>query len=160
MDPTTVPREAFEAMVADAIDALPEWTAPIVGEIAVLVEDLPRAGEAPPNGLLLGLFRGVPRTAYGGHPAGMLPDTITLYRIPILLVCERRRTCRTGCSRCSDTRSGTPWAWARNGCANSAGTELITARSSQDTLRQVCGPSGDHLALPMIPLLLLVRIGR
>jgi predicted Zn-dependent protease with MMP-like domain len=87
MDPTTVSREAFEGMVVDALDALPDWTAPIMREIAVLVEDQPRPGEAPPNGLLLGLFRGVPRTAYGGHPAGMLPDTITLYRIPILLVC-------------------------------------------------------------------------
>jgi predicted Zn-dependent protease with MMP-like domain len=87
MDPTAVSREAFEAMVVDALDALPDWTAPIMREIAVLVEDQPRPGEAPPNGLLLGLFRGVPRTAYGGHPAGMLPDTITLYRIPILLVC-------------------------------------------------------------------------
>lgn len=89
MDPALVPREAFEAMVTDALDALPDWTAPIVREIAVLVEDLPRDGEAPPNGLLLGLFRGVPRTAYGGHPAGMLPDTITLYRVPILLVCDQ-----------------------------------------------------------------------
>jgi predicted Zn-dependent protease with MMP-like domain len=88
MDPALVSREAFEAMVVDALDALPDWTLPIVREIAVLVEDLPRDGEAPPNGLLLGLFRGVPRTSYGGHPAGMLPDTITLYRIPILLVCE------------------------------------------------------------------------
>lgn len=89
MDPTTIPPAAFEAVVADAMDRLPDWTAPIVREIAVLVEDLPRPGEAPANGLLLGLFRGVPRTSYGGHPAGMLPDTITLYRIPILLDCER-----------------------------------------------------------------------
>jgi len=89
MDPTAVPREAFEAMVVDALDALPEWTAPIVREIAVLVEDLPRQGEAPANGLLLGLYHGVPRTRYGGHPPGTLPDTITLYRIPILLVCEQ-----------------------------------------------------------------------
>jgi predicted Zn-dependent protease with MMP-like domain len=89
MDPALVSREAFEAMVVDALDALPDWTLPIVREIAVLVEDLPRDGEAPADGLLLGLFRGVPRTSYGGHPPGMLPDTITLYRIPILLVCER-----------------------------------------------------------------------
>lgn len=87
MDPTLVPREAFEGMVADAIDRLPEWTAPIVREIAILVEDHPRDGEAPPSGLLLGLFRGIPRTTWGGHPSGMLPDTITLYRVPILLVC-------------------------------------------------------------------------
>jgi predicted Zn-dependent protease with MMP-like domain len=89
MDPMAVPRAAFEAMVVDALDALPDWTAPILSEIAVLVEDHPREGEAPPDGLLLGLFRGVPRTQYGGHPAGMLPDTITLYRVPIVLVCER-----------------------------------------------------------------------
>lgn len=89
MDPAAVSREAFEAMVVDALDALPDWTAAIVGEIAVLVEDQPGEGEAPASGLLLGLFRGVPRTQYGGHPAGTLPDTITLYRIPILLVCER-----------------------------------------------------------------------
>jgi predicted Zn-dependent protease with MMP-like domain len=88
MDPALVTPEAFEAMVVDALDALPDWTRPIVGEIAVLVEDVPRPGEGTPGGLLLGLFRGVPRTSYGGHPAGMLPDTITLYRIPILLVCD------------------------------------------------------------------------
>src|SRR6187549_3593211 len=88
MDPALVTREAFETMVVDALDALPDWTRPIVSEIAVLVEDHPRPDEAPRGGLLLGLFRGVPRTSYGGHPAGMLPDTITLYRIPILLVCD------------------------------------------------------------------------
>ena len=89
MDPSLVDPKDFEGMVSDALDRLPEWTAPIVREIAVLVEDWPRPGEAPENGLLLVLFRGVPRTAYGDRPPGMLPDTITIYRIPVLLVCER-----------------------------------------------------------------------
>ena len=88
MDPALVPREAFEAMVVAALDALPEWIIPIVSEIAVLVEDEQPAAEAKPGVLCLGLFRGVPRTTAGGRVPGTLPDTITLYRVPILLVCR------------------------------------------------------------------------
>lgn len=88
MDPALVPREAFEAMVVAALDALPEWVIPIVSEIAVLVEDEQPAAEAKPGVLCLGLFRGVPRTTAGGRVPGTLPDTITLYRVPILLVCR------------------------------------------------------------------------
>lgn len=88
MDPALVPREAFEAMVVAALDALPEWVIPVVSEIAVLVEDEQPAAEAKPGVLCLGLFRGVPRTSAGGRVPGTLPDTITLYRVPILLVCR------------------------------------------------------------------------
>lgn len=88
MDPALVPREAFEAMVVDALDALPDWIIPIVAEMAILVEDEQPAAEAKAGVLRLGLFRGVPRTTAGGRVAGTLPDTITLYRVPILLVCR------------------------------------------------------------------------
>lgn len=88
MDPALVPREAFEAMVVDALDALPEWIIPIVAEVAVLVEDEQPAAEVEAGVLRLGVFRGVPRTTAGGRVPGTLPDTITLYRVPILLVCR------------------------------------------------------------------------
>ena len=39
MDPSVVPPDTFEAMVLDALDALPDWVMPIVSEIAVSVED-------------------------------------------------------------------------------------------------------------------------
>ncbi len=82
--------EDFEALVRDALDALPDWTAPLLDEIAVLVRDTPLPGTAPPGTSLLGLFRGIPLTAYGGRVPGSMPDTITLYRFPILAVCASR----------------------------------------------------------------------
>ena len=87
MDPAAVPREAFEAFVVDAMDSLPTWVQSVLSEIAVLVEDQQVASERRPGVLLLGLFRGVPRTSHYGRAPGTLPDTITLYRIPIVAVC-------------------------------------------------------------------------
>jgi predicted Zn-dependent protease with MMP-like domain len=88
MDPDLVPPEVFESLVVDALDALPDWIIPIVAEIAVLVEDEQPASEVQPGVLRLGVYRGVPRTTGGGRVPGTLPDTITLYRIPILRVCD------------------------------------------------------------------------
>lgn len=85
MDPSLMPPEEFEPLVVDALDALPDWVIPVVSEIAVIVEDEQSAAEARPGGMLLGIYRGFPRTRYSGRPSGSLPDTITLYRIPILL---------------------------------------------------------------------------
>jgi predicted Zn-dependent protease with MMP-like domain len=89
MNPTAVPLSAFEAMVTDALDSLPDWVARVVSEIAVLVEDEQPESERKPGVLLLGLYRGVPRTTHYGRAPGTLPDTITLYRIPIVEVCAR-----------------------------------------------------------------------
>lgn len=75
----------FDALVIDALDALPVWVLPVVADIAVLVEDEQPAEDATPGVMCLGRYRGVPRTRYGGRPSGSLPDTITLYRIPILI---------------------------------------------------------------------------
>ena len=70
MDPEAVPLEAFEEMVVDALDTLPDWVVPVVAEIAVLVEDEQPVSERKPGVLLLGLYRGVPRTThYGRAPA-------------------------------------------------------------------------------------------
>ena len=87
IDPQLVPREAFESMVADALDSLPDSVAAVLAETVVLVADEPAPGTVPGGVLLLGQYRGVPRTRHGGRVAGTLPDTITLYRLPILRVC-------------------------------------------------------------------------
>lgn len=79
--------DAFEELVRDAMDALPDWTAPFVEEIAVLVRDEPEPGTTRPGTTLLGLFRGIPLTATGGRVPGTIPSTITLYRLPILAAC-------------------------------------------------------------------------
>lgn len=88
VDPELVPMTAFERLVAEALDALPPWIAPIVAEIAVLVENEEEPSRVTPGIRRLGVFRGVPRTRSGGRVPGTLPDTITLYRLPILWSCR------------------------------------------------------------------------
>ncbi len=90
MTPVEMSHSEFEELVRDALDALPEWTAPIVSEIAVLVEDSPAPGSTRPGSTLLGLYRAIPVTGYGGRVPGSIPGTITLYRLPTLWVCARR----------------------------------------------------------------------
>lgn len=70
-------RRRFEDLVADALDALPEEFRSRLENVEVVVEDAPgRAG-------LLGLYQGVPQTKRGGGYFGVLPDKITIYRLPI-----------------------------------------------------------------------------
>lgn len=88
VDPGLVPMAEFERLVAEALDSLPAWIAPIVAEIAVLVEDEEDPSLAAPGTRNLGVFRGIPRTSQGGRVPGTLPDTITLYRLPILRTCK------------------------------------------------------------------------
>jgi predicted Zn-dependent protease with MMP-like domain len=86
----SVTAEEFDAMVVDALDSLPDWVIPIVAEIAVIVEEEQEPSAKRDGVLLLGQYRGVPRTSHYGRPPGSLPDTITLYRAPILAVCGDR----------------------------------------------------------------------
>jgi len=81
----------FERMVGEAIETLPDEVRPVVAEIAILIEDQEPATERRPGRLLLGLYRGIARTRYGNRPSGSLPDTITLYRRPILSVCATKQ---------------------------------------------------------------------
>jgi predicted Zn-dependent protease with MMP-like domain len=71
-------RAAFEDMVAEALDALPEWVLERLENVEVLVEDRPPSRE--PN--LLGRYHGIPLPERRSY-AGVLPDTITLYRSTI-----------------------------------------------------------------------------
>ena len=76
-----VSREAFEELVADAIDSLPPDLAKLTDNVAIFVEDYP-----PPGQNLLGLYQGVPLTKRGFFYAGALPDRITIYRLPVLSI--------------------------------------------------------------------------
>lgn len=81
----------FKALVAEAYDAVPEkWQAGLKN-VALLIEDEPseevRVSEGlQKGGTLLGLYHGVPLTERGAsYGVGeTLPDTITLYRLPIM----------------------------------------------------------------------------
>jgi len=88
VDPDAVPPDAFDELVRDALDQLPDEAAALVAHIAVVVREQPEPGESAPGQLLLGTFRGIAHTRVGGRVPGSLPDVITLYRRPILAVCR------------------------------------------------------------------------
>jgi predicted Zn-dependent protease with MMP-like domain len=72
-------RARFEDLVADALDGLPEWVLERLENVEVIVDERPPRGE--PN--LLGRYHGIPLTRRANY-AGVLPDTITLYRSTIV----------------------------------------------------------------------------
>ena len=70
-----IDHQRFEELVAEALDSLPRWVLERLENVEVLVEERPPPGE--PN--LLGRYYGIPLTRRSNY-AGVLPDTITLYR--------------------------------------------------------------------------------
>lgn len=76
-------RARFEELVADALDAIPHEFAAAMSNVVVLVED-----SDPGNDHLLGLYHGVALTDRTSYYAGVLPDRITIFREPILRICD------------------------------------------------------------------------
>ena len=78
-------RTKFEALVTQALNGLPRPFRERLTNVAVIVEDLPPE-EAETEGLLLGLFHGIPRTeksVFFSSP----PDRIFLYQRNIEAIC-------------------------------------------------------------------------
>ena len=81
-----IPAEEFEQLVEDALETIPQEFARAIDNLAFFVED-----ESPANGPeLFGLYEGVPLTQRGHWYAGVQPDRITIYRLPILRACWSR----------------------------------------------------------------------
>lgn len=84
-------REAFDQLVEEGFEKLPEWVREKISNVAILVEDEPsaedrRLQELPDDATLLGLYKGVPLTERGDlYGVGItMPDTITIYMLPTL----------------------------------------------------------------------------
>ncbi|HEY3007995.1 MAG TPA: metallopeptidase family protein [Micromonosporaceae bacterium] len=77
-------RERFEELVSEALDEVPEELLDLMDNVVILVEDDP----PPEDPDLLGLYEGHALTDRGWNYAGVLPDRITIYRHPILRMCE------------------------------------------------------------------------
>lgn len=73
---------AFENLVADAIDALPDGLVDLLDNVVLMVDD------EHPEEDLLGLYEGIPRTERGDYGGFELPDRITVYRLPLCDMCE------------------------------------------------------------------------
>lgn len=83
-------RIEFEKLVAEGFERLPQWVREKIKNVALLVEDEPSKEDREAEGLgedetLLGLYKGVPLSARGQEygVGATLPDTITLYQLPI-----------------------------------------------------------------------------
>ena len=70
-------RVSFEEQVRAALDQLPAHLADALENVAVVVED-----ENPEDPDLFGLYHGVPLPERG-DTSGLLPDKISIYRIPL-----------------------------------------------------------------------------
>ena len=91
MDPIAAPEDPpdandpFEALVVEALDSLPEAFRQRLGSVAIVIEDEPTADQLASVGApgLLGLYSGVPRTAYGAGEAAVA-SKISIFRGPHL----------------------------------------------------------------------------
>ncbi|MDQ7803918.1 metallopeptidase family protein [Amycolatopsis sp. A133] len=81
--PVEMSRERFEELVAEALDEVPPEFARAMDNVVVLVEEF--NDEAPD---ILGLYHGIALTERTSSYGGVLPDRISIYREPILAMCE------------------------------------------------------------------------
>ena len=68
--------------MADALDRLPEELGRLMDNVWVTVEDVHREED------LLGLYDGVPLTQRAEYGGMVMPDRITIYRLPICDICD------------------------------------------------------------------------
>jgi predicted Zn-dependent protease with MMP-like domain len=78
-------REEFEGLVSEALDGIPPELTALMRNVAIFVEDEPE----PSDPGLLGLYEGIPLTERGEWYSGVLPDRITIFRLPTLRICEQ-----------------------------------------------------------------------
>lgn len=78
-------------IVGEGYERLPEWVRRKIKNVALLIEDEPSHEDRALQGLtddetLLGLYKGIPLSERGSEygEGFVMPDTITLYRLPIL----------------------------------------------------------------------------
>ena len=82
--------EEFERLVGEALDSLPEEFAKKLQNVGVTFENWPNPAQIAKlrlnrRSLLFGLYEGIPLTKRSNY-TGVLPDKITIFKYPILMV--------------------------------------------------------------------------
>jgi predicted Zn-dependent protease with MMP-like domain len=80
MSPEDVDAEAFERLVVDELDLLPDEMIDGLDNVVFVTEDRPEDGSLD----LLGLYDGIALTERGNYGFGELPDRIILFREPLV----------------------------------------------------------------------------
>jgi predicted Zn-dependent protease with MMP-like domain len=81
--------EQFETLVAQALDELPEKYIGNMNNVAIVYEDEPNAEQRRQlklrcNETLFGLYQGIPLTARNAGYNLVLPDKITIFKLPLI----------------------------------------------------------------------------
>lgn len=80
-----IDRDHFELLVERALELIPPALSDKISNVAMLIEDESPVGSPT----LLGLYQGIPLTERGSTSySGVMPDSITIYRRPILAICD------------------------------------------------------------------------
>ncbi len=87
-------RPKFEAIVARALDGLPEQVLAAMENLEVTIEDEPSEDvreefELEDGETLFGVYQGTPLIDRGVTDQPLLPDRIILYQVPLEESCER-----------------------------------------------------------------------
>jgi predicted Zn-dependent protease with MMP-like domain len=80
--PVRMSPQRFDELVSDALDLIPPKLAAAIDNVVILVE-----AHHPEEPDLLGLYEGVALTERDSNYAGSLPDTVTIFREPLLDMC-------------------------------------------------------------------------
>jgi predicted Zn-dependent protease with MMP-like domain len=80
--------ETFESYINEAMDSLPEQRIANLKNVLISFEDVPTpaqlvANRIGPHQTLFGLYEGIPLTARGSGYNLVLPDKITLFKLPL-----------------------------------------------------------------------------
>lgn len=88
----TIPTdEQFERLIERALHELPQEYIANLDNVAITYADEPTAEQLGKQGvrhknLLLGLYEGIPLIARGAGYSGVLPDKITIFKLPIIQI--------------------------------------------------------------------------
>lgn len=72
----------FEQLVVDALDEIPEQLLALMDNVSIVIEDQHESED------LLGLYEGVPLTERDDYGGLVMPDRISVYRIPLCEMCD------------------------------------------------------------------------
>jgi predicted Zn-dependent protease with MMP-like domain len=87
----TISDEAFDQLVTKAMNELPQEYIKGLDNVAIVYADWPdqhqaAKSELKPGSLLLGIYEGIPLTQRGSGYTYVLPDKITLFKTPMLMI--------------------------------------------------------------------------
>jgi predicted Zn-dependent protease with MMP-like domain len=81
----------FNLLVNNAISELPDEFKEKLRNISIFIKDLPDNKKNENNGMLLGLYEGVPNPYKGAFYTFILPDKITLYKKNIEVIADYKK---------------------------------------------------------------------